>query len=412
MTHNQLPYRSGDATPERPESEQHETHVLKNGAHADINLDHPLRPSEEVKREARINGTLVASIMAGHTTLSVYDTRLSSRVSSPFLIATKEYAAGDPQGFKGLEANEPVVFGREGDHARIDLKDDKSVSRRHFEMLYVPGDQELGAPARLTVRDCMSKYGTYVTANILEEENDADFDAFADHIVAGYTHQVRDRLKRGNYYGDEDTEAPYGYYRNHPIIGRDSTSVAGGVYGTEYSEFVVVDHKNNLIRGAVTEFMRRIEGGHDPRTLTPEIVLQQANHYTQQLLRYDLPAMERISRPHYYNQGIIELSTYVEHGVGVCRQQALLAALFTEAAIKKGYLAGMVGVERNEDMEANGAHAWAVFRGAGNRSEGQDIIIDPAQHYVGTRQAARNDPKRWRYYVPASDPRDGRPAVR
>ena len=165
---------------------------------------------------------------------------------------------------------------------------------------------------------------------------------------------------------------------------------------------MVVDHKSNMLRQVSNVFMAklhtRFEGGE---AAPPEAILRMINDYVRQTLHYDMDAVDRLSEPHYYIQGMIDLSEYVEAGVGVCRHQALLSALLAEKAIDAGYLQGAVGVERNHDRQLNGAHAWAVVRSGPDRRK--DMIIDPAQNYVGSRARAADDPRRWKYYLPEDD---------
>ena len=118
---------------------------------------------------------------------------------------------------------------------------------------------------------------------------------------------------------------------------------------------------------------------------------------TARHMRYDLGAITAMCGPYYSSHGIIPLSEFVDAGIGVCRQQALLAATLTESLIERRRLHGSVHVERNHDVEAHGAHAWAVLNSEG----ADDIIIDPAQGFVGTRDEARAE-GRWHYYVDVS----------
>jgi transglutaminase-like putative cysteine protease len=111
---------------------------------------------------------------------------------------------------------------------------------------------------------------------------------------------------------------------------------------------------------------------------------------------YNLEAAENLSRPHYGTKGLISLSEYVERGVGVCRHQCLLAAVILETLAENKIVAGKSGVERNHDLDANGAHAWATFETPG----GQKFVLDPAQDFVGTKDKAHAE-GRWKYYLPA-----------
>ena len=70
--------------------------------------------------------------------------------------------------------------------------------------------------------------------------------------------------------------------------------------------------------------------------------------------------------------------------------------ILAESLVEKGILLGQVGVERNNDIDAHGAHAWAIFK----TLDGKSIVVDPAQNFVGTKQQARRE-RRWKYDLPA-----------
>ena len=389
---------ANERLPELPESIRIDHERLRRGGSAEIDLAAPpLLDKESVYAHTGIDAPMIAGVQAGESAYTLYDTRQSRYVTTPFLITASDYRLGQETGYKGVRSQQELRIGRSYNSERF--QKDPQMSREHFSVLY---NAETG---RLTVFDLNSRNGTYVSGRVVD---DGDFErsqaSDGRDVFAEYTVNVEEELARRRNYGRRDTESPYGYYHNYRIIGRNSQSVAGGVDGTPQSQFVVVDDKSETVREVVADFMERLGGSQrNPATVTPDKVLDFINRYTQKTLRYDLKGVDRLSSPHYGNQGLIELSEYIERGIGVCRHQALLSALLTEAAIKQGYLVGSVGVERNHDLAADGAHAWAVLRSDKTRDD--DVIIDAAQNYVGSRLNARRDPHRWRYYLPVDDRR-------
>jgi hypothetical protein len=231
------------------------------------------------------------------------------------------------------------------------------------------------------------KRGTFVTGHMVTDNSP---------IQAQYTQVFVDDLKREGSvsYETRDYTALHGYYEGHPIIGSLSRSMRGGVYGTTNSEHMLVDNESPVVKNAVEQIMayaRRVaEANGSQRDILRAIKAGVAGFMT-----YDLPAVERLSSPHYKDRGIIHLSDYLKAGIGICRHQAVLDALVIEQAIEERLLKGTTGVQRNLDLEANSGHAWAVFRDEQNHT----IIVDSAQDYVGTREETKGDPTRWNYYV-------------
>jgi hypothetical protein len=307
----------------------------------------------------------------------ILDTRDSRVFNSPYVLVED-----GTFGTKGIWADEELVVGRKRLQDRFQYS--PHVSAEHFAI-------SLTENGGLHIRDLSSTNGTAVTGYLQPQTRERS----TAHIIwDGFTQRFEDDVEHHRARGERDTEAPYGYFRNHPVIGRHSRSVKNGVYGTIHSEQVVVDDRSVVMQRAVQATMRQLgELGATP-TLAQPAMLRIIERQVAAVLQYDLEETDRLSRPHYYDKGLIDLSEYVNNGIGVCRHQALLAALFMEEAVARGYLHGSVGVERNHDLELNGAHAWAIFRDGVS----DDIIVDPAQHFIGTREQARRQ-KKWRYIV-------------
>lgn len=327
-------------------------------------------------------GSVVAGVEAGSSQFIVVDTRQAKHVHSPFLLLQDDVSGGH---YKGIWPNEELLIGR-GCQAvdRFDgIKDDTFMSLAHFSLFY---DEKTDT---LTVCDNNSRNKTYVSGTIGPHKKDEiDRRGIRDDFTYNFLDNALPyRLGEGN------EVAPYGYYLNHAIIGRKSTTVRDGVYGTAFSEQVVVDDKSNILRGAVKEFLATIDDTSSTIAESRQI-LSAVEQQVSQVLRYDLKNTEEMCEPYKDAENLIYLSEFVTKGIGVCRHQALLSALYIEAAIDQGCLRdGVVSVERNIDDRQGSGHAWAVYRS----NEGE-FIVDASQHFVGTREQAIKE-KRWRYIV-------------
>lgn len=364
-----------------------EQYQLEPHAPVVFGVDEPLADGKEMKKAIGLSFPLVAGIRASGKEFLVLDTR-SEWPDQPFRLVDGEYhVRKNASEYKALRDREKVIIGRSRED-RFDYP--ATVSKNHFSIEY---REEANG---VIITDLGSTNGTEVTGY-----TDARQLQQNPFIRDDFTRHFGDHVKNEHFdkYGTRDSEAPYGYYNNHPIIGRESISVRDGVYATRGSECVVVDDKNNLVRRCTADFIRELNSD-DSMTLSHLSVLKLAEHHTAQIMRYDKQAVDSLSRPHYDNNGLIMMSEYMREGVGVCRHQALLAAHLIEEAIDQGVIAGSVGVERNHDLEVRGAHAWAVYRPL----KGDEVIVDPAQHFIGTRKQAAVQ-GRWKYQLSEVDDR-------
>jgi hypothetical protein len=348
-----------------------------------LDLDSHMGDAADVEALTGIRAPLVCGIYAAGKEFAVLDTRCSPGVSVPVILIEDTFTTkdGEPgKGYKGLRDGEVVTVGQ--GHHKDRFTYPETVSRKHFSIEY---DQEEGA---LYVYDKNSTNGTTVSGYILGEvisENNIK----ADYTSVHQNHLVEKHPKR---YGSQQREAPYGYYYNHPIIGRNSSSVRNGVYGTSYSEMILVDDKSNYMRQAADTFINSFGNNRLSATLGVNAVLKSAEYHVSRILKYDIAEVDKISKPLYADNELINLSEYIDRGVGVCRHQALLAAHLIEEAIDRGLIMGSVGVERNRNVVLNSGHAWAVYRS----DSMNDIVVDPAQGFVGTRDQASRE-GRWDY---------------
>lgn len=375
--------RERDAPEERiPDSELlvHER-VKAGGILIDPNKSLGLQ-DDELNRAIGESALSVAGIrMGGFDELLLLDTRNTNRFRSPFLLVN----GNDPRERKGLWPDRKVTIGRRHIRDRFTYSD--GVSGTHFSLEYPTMNDAI------LLKDLNSKNGTFFTG--YTTEYDPKKPPHLHGIRDDYTNERQLDAEQHTAYGNKDVNAPYGYYNNHAIIGRDSRTMRDGVYGTRSSEQLVVDDKSERVKAVVDEILSRVrEMGKSP-TMDQRAILEEVRSGVAHTLRYDLDATEKLCDPYRFNKGSIMMSEFIKEGIGVCRHQAVLAALVMESLIDVGLLYGDISVERNHDTEIGGAHAWAVFK-----SDADDVIVDPAQGFVGTREdAARKN--RWRYYVSA-----------
>lgn len=341
--------------------------------------------ARQTKRDFGIEVPTVAKIEAGRQLFSVLDTRDSTAWASPLLVVDKSFDPSSRHGYKGIWQDQPLVFGRRYLTDRFDY--DPTVSRDHFSIAYNGLD--------LVVKNLRPTNKTLLSGDLGVGLKDKH------NVAAEFTHRALNDIKNRFDFGDKDGTAPEGYYKNHIIIGRNTNTVKDGVYFTTNpnSEAVVVDDKSRALQEVAQNMLVRVERkfGKQP-TVNTELILKLVNDYTASVMSYDLKKTEKLSSPYYQNNGLICLSEYVAQGVGVCRHQCLLAAFLMETLAEEQIIMGRPGVERNHDIDAHGAHAWAVFK----TPAGQTFVVDPAQHFVGTKEKARRQ-HRWKYDLPTDN---------
>jgi hypothetical protein len=349
-----------------------------------VDLQTSLADPDEMGKRIGLRGNLVAAINAGGKRFIIVDAR-GMRSNESLFIADEAFSIRDNFGFERIEEGEPVIIGR--GHYTDKFEYPATVSRDHFEIAYIDN--------KLFVHNLHPTNKTVITAHLATGEEPRN--QAARHIIeAVRTHQVEDRMREHPNFGEKDGAAPYGYYLNHPILGRASKSVDGGVYmGGSAREAIVVDGKSQAMKqvykGLGIELRRSFERNE---TLSLRATLLKVMNRVQEVMPYDGRKTEDISREHHGDK-LVGLSTYLKERAGVCRHQALLAAYILENLINDGHMLGAVGVERNTVEDMGGTHAWAVYE-TGNNSAGEVMVIDPAQSFVGTKAQAQHE-GRWEY---------------
>ena len=221
----------------------------------------------------------------------------------------------------------------------------------------------------------------------------------------------------------KDSKSPNGYYKDpsrqgerFPIIGRD-VFVEGGVYlGGGKREIILVPKKTTskakdtlgnfydtvharisrrMIHHLAAQFVKGLVGGKESQTNISEgKIVQDVFKMILEKMKYDENLVESIIRDR--EDSIIPLGEFLDKGAGVCRHQALLAAYVLQRLHKEPLLGEKVkiSVDRNEGF--GGAHAWVRV----TLSNGEVMIIDPAQNYCGLLKEAGERTKGWSYERP------------
>ena len=187
------------------------------------------------------------------------------------------------------------------------------------------------------------------------------------------------------------------YFNGRRVIGRD-TPLDNGVYIGEVSQ------NGDEVREAITVDFER-----SPRlvSLYYDVHKEAQEHgamYRASLLRtvYDsvakaLPtqtntAVQDMLRKYSIGpDGELDLNTFLENGIGVCRHDSLACGVLLERFKKDGVLRGSVSVDRN-GLGIFGSHAWCRY----TTSHGSVWILDVRQNFFGSIEES----KHWLYRRP------------
>lgn len=362
------------------------TRALALGETAHINTSAGIIAKQSHLDTLGIAGHAVALIDAGGKNFSLVDVSRDRTFAVDFALMEDGYDPGDPdsKGCLGIPYDTTVTIGRQHHEDEFNYPD--TTSGHHFTVIH--------DSAGLRVQNLRPTNHTTLTTM----EAGAPAPPMLHNISANRTHEVKVRARDLPGYGEPDTQAPYGYYLDHPILGRDSKHISNGVYmGGSAREAIVVDARSRVLRGTYAALEQRlVDLRRDRATVLLEDVLQRVNHQVQAIMQYDMHRTETLSEQ-YHGDKLISLSTYVREGVGVCRHQGLLAAYILEKLVDSRVIGGQPAVERNTIRELGGTHAWATFTAGA-----QKYVIDPAQNFVGTKEQAREQ-GRWEYALTNDD---------
>lgn len=385
IPHNREKIPSSD----RGEVPPYKEKVLSPDEQVQIDLALPLADCREMYDKTGIYGNLVAAVDAGHKNFMIVDTR-SLQNNRAFVIIDDTFSVDSPKqqiGLKGVREDDQVVIGR--GHYADRFNYPGTVSRDHFAVTYTNNE--------LCIRNLHPTNTTTLTAHMVNEQ-DPRSGNMRYVVKAIRTNRVEDRMLHTPNFSEKDDAALYGRYYGHPILGRKSRSVKGGVYlGSSAREAIVVDDTSVAMQKAYDSIVSNVRQPHARQeTLSVDDILTKVMHGVKEVMPYDHFKTQSISS-RYAQDKLVGLSTYLEGQAGVCRHQALMAAYILENLIQDGYLSGSVGVERNTIEDLGGTHAWAIYR-AENASQYEGIVVDPAQSFVGTKDYARRE-GRWEYYL-------------
>lgn len=202
-------------------------------------------------------------------------------------------------------------------------------------------------------------------------------------------------------------ESQYGdTYGGRRLIGRDEDVRGGVYYGTYSGEAIVVDPEKYP-----DEYDRYYNIAVDKATIDGKVerskVLKAVFDTVTSEMEYSQSGVDGILQdvadrdgtPSFDDGKKLELSLFMEAGVGVCRHQALACAALLERFKDEGYIRGAISVDRNERVgvpgQEDGGHAWVRY----TSKDGLVQILDVARGYYGLLKNA--DPnEHWEYMRP------------
>jgi|GEM_PF-2314190 len=184
----------------------------------------------------------------------------------------------------------------------------------------------------------------------------------------------------GNYKPPEQN-APHGYFKGIPIIGRDSP-INKGIYigGSEREGIVVDDGKDQILGQTFHELVTKIWEDLSPGKTDPKPFLTTIFNLVREKLPYSAAIVYQVGG-NLKDEEIL-LGEFVKNKGGICRHQNLLTAYLLEKLIKLKLIKGKVSADRNKF--GGSAHAWTRYES----ETGEVFIIDPAMNYVGPLQNA------------------------
>lgn len=205
----------------------------------------------------------------------------------------------------------------------------------------------------------------------------------------------------------EEIRKEYGEnYRGYKLIGRDM-DVRGGIFHTKRSgtEAIVVDSEDHpdVYWDYFREACDRARNGEHGDVVLGKVV-GAAFGTVRSKMRYSPQGVAQIRRRFGPAEGQkIDLSAFMEAGVGVCRHQALTCAVLLEDFKEAGYIRGEISVDRNRrwnptSVKDISGHVWVRY----TTPHGTPYILDPAQNYFGTLEDSTEVAK-WNYYRPEEE---------
>lgn len=194
------------------------------------------------------------------------------------------------------------------------------------------------------------------------------------------------------------------YYQGHLLIGRDTPIIGGAYFGCYGGEAIVVDP--NSKPAVYSAWEQAVEDEATVKgKLDKNYVLHAIFNTVKDKMRYSKPNVENLLGRIAHEQGEesfvdgtkVDLSVFMNSGIGVCRHQALACGFLLERFVEREALTGQPRVLRNQmhspDPSRTGGHAWAQYTTSG----GQEVVLDVAQDYIGSPN--HYDSTFWHYQV-------------
>ncbi|HVV66947.1 MAG TPA: hypothetical protein VHB72_02655 [Candidatus Saccharimonadales bacterium] len=333
----------------------------------EVNAQSTIGSPEDADRKFGVAGKIVAVIDVADHTFSIVDTSTDPSFAVGYILCDVQFNASDPysKGCVGLRDGEVYSIGQYDKDIREEFAFSPYVARQQFNIAR--------NSAGLTIINGNPTNPTLLTAQLFNVKPGED----------GSTHVVEKRLKGSADYSPPDESAPYGYFKDRQVLGRNSKKINGGVYlGGGAREAIVADGDSEIIDKVYRPLHTALRLAR--RAVPERTVLSAVRARVAQVMPYDGDMAEMISS-RYYGDQLIPLSDFIKNRAGVCRHQGLLSALLLERLIADGLLEGEPGIQRNNKPDRGGPHAWGILK----HDPKPAIVIDPAQGFVGTKQEAK-----------------------
>ena len=195
----------------------------------------------------------------------------------------------------------------------------------------------------------------------------------------------RERVKDSPYYTEAE-DSRRGAWHDREIITRD-TSINRGVYlGGNEREAIVVDDTREESREIYERVFQSVQEAvtqHEQKgEQKKSVLLPVVYDITRREIPYDEFGTEELLKKLFgsnLEDQKIDLTYFIEHHTGVCRQQVLLAGYLIERLIANGDLRGRVSIDRNS-IPNMGAHTWVRY----TSHSGKVFILDATRGYLGS----------------------------
>lgn len=201
-------------------------------------------------------------------------------------------------------------------------------------------------------------------------------------------------------------------YQGRRLIERDGP-IDGGVYfGTYGGEALVVDSKKypeqydrlfEIAKKKASTIEQRGKFGrkkHVQGEVQRGQVLEAVFETVKEQMKYSQEGVDKtLGSIDHKDGGKVDLSMFMEDGVGVCRHQALVAGVLLEKMKDEGHIRGNVSVDRNMNWSPKGepsGHAWVRYTSHG----GDVVVLDVAQDYLGFLDETVGRKDMWNYLRP------------